>query len=155
MRIIHNTRELEGAQRATAVAIGNFDGVHLAHQKLLQNVVQTARRLGTMATALTFEPHPTRVLAPEHAPSLLTPLELKTRLIEQQGIDLLVVLPFTLELSRLSPLEFVRQILCETLHAATVHVGANFRFGHRQAGDVELLRELAREVGFRLDVLPE
>jgi riboflavin kinase / FMN adenylyltransferase len=155
MRIIRDLSELGDLLSVSAAAVGNFDGVHLAHQTLLREVVRAARRLGATAAAVTFEPHPTSVLAPERAPKLLTPLPVKARLIEKQGIDLLVVLPFTLELSRLSPLEFVRQVLRERLRAASVHVGPNFRFGHRQAGNVAVLADLARQLRFRLEVLPE
>ncbi len=154
MRVIHNLRDLGKAHRTSIVTIGNFDGVHLAHQKLLRKVVETARASGATPVALTFEPHPIKLLAPEHAPKLITPLERKTRLIESLGIEVLVVLLFTKELAHLSPLEFVRQILVGSLHAASVHVGPGFRFGYRQSGDVEILAELARQEGFRLDVLP-
>lgn len=154
MRLIHDLRELGKDHRASVITIGNFDGVHLAHQKLLRKVVATAKASGATATALTFEPHPIQLLAPEHAPKLLTPLERKTRLIERLGIELLVVLPFTRELAHLSPLEFVRQILVGRLRVSSVHVGPNFRFGYRQSGDVEALAEFARQEGFRLDVLP-
>jgi len=154
MRVIHDLRHLEKSHRTSIVTVGNFDGVHLAHQRLLRKVVETARGSGATPVALTFEPHPIKLLAPEHAPKLLTPLERKTRLIESLGIELLVVLPFTRELAHLSPLEFVRQILVGSLHASSVHVGPNFRFGYRQSGDVEILAELARQEGFRLDVLP-
>ena len=154
MRIVHDLRELGKSLRSSVLTIGNFDGVHLAHQKLLRKVVATGRASGATATALTFEPHPIKLLSPEHAPKLLTPLERKTRLIESLGIDLLVVLPFTKELAHLSPLDFVRQILVGSLRAVSVHVGPNFRFGYRQSGDVEILAEFARPEGFRLDVLP-
>lgn len=154
MRVIHDLRQLDKSHRASVVSIGNFDGVHLAHQKLLRKVVATARAAGTTATALTFDPHPIQLLAPEHAPKLLTPLDRKTRLIESLGIELLVVLPFTKELAHLSPLEFVRQILVGSLRASSVHVGPTFRFGYRQSGDVEILAELARQEDFRLNVLP-
>ncbi len=154
MRIIRDLRELEPLPRPSVVTVGNFDGVHLAHQRLLQSVVETAQQTGAEAAAVTFEPHPARVLAPERAPKLLTPLERKAQLIEQHGIELLVVVPFTPEFSRLSPLEFVRQVLTEKLRAAAVVVGPNFRFGHRHAGDVALLTELGREHGFRTEVLP-
>lgn len=154
MRVIHDLRQLDKAHRASVVSIGNFDGVHLAHQKLLRKVVETARGSGATPVALTFEPHPIKLLAPEHAPKLLTPLERKTRLIESLGIELLVVLPFTKELAHLSPLEFVRQILVGSLHASSVHVGPTFRFGYRQSGDVEILAEFARQEDFRLNVLP-
>jgi len=154
MRIIRDLRELDALPRPSVVTVGNFDGVHLAHQRLLQSVVETAQQTGAVAAAVTFEPHPARVLAPERAPKLLTPLERKAQLIEQQGIELLVVLPFTREFSCLSPLEFARQVIAEKLRAAAVVVGPNFRFGHGQAGDVALLRELGREHGFRTEVLP-
>ena len=160
MRIIRDLHELEPLRRPSVVTVGNFDGVHLAHQRLLRSVVETARQTGqtgttgAVAAAVTFEPHPARVLAPERAPKLLTPLERKARLIEEQGIGLLVILPFTREFSCLSPLEFVSQVITEKLRAAVVEVGPNFRFGHGQAGDVALLTELGREQGFRTEVLP-
>ncbi|HEV2495814.1 MAG TPA: bifunctional riboflavin kinase/FAD synthetase [Terriglobia bacterium] len=154
MRIIRNLSELGEPRQPTVVTVGNFDGVHLAHQRLFASVVQTARRLGAAATAVTFDPHPTRILAPERTPKLLTTLQQKTRLIERLGIELLVVLPFTRELSELTPLEFVRQVLVAGLHAVSVHVGQNFRFGHRQEGDVPMLADLSRKLGFQLEVLP-
>src|SRR5579864_762646 len=154
MRVIRNLSEFGERQQPAAVTVGNFDGVHLAHQRLLQSVVHTARRLNAVATAVTFDPHPTNILAPERTPKLLTTLEQKTRLIERQGIERLVVLPFTRELSELTPQEFVRQVLVEGLGVVSVHVGENFRFGHRHAGDVQLLAELARAMHFQLEVLP-
>jgi len=154
MRIVHNLAELGALTRRSVVTIGNFDGVHLAHQKLLRKVVETAHALSATPVAVTFEPHPIKLLSPEHAPKLLTGLERKARWIEGTGIELLLALPFTKELARLSPVEFVRQILVNGLGAVSVHVGPNFRFGYRQAGDVEILHELARQERFRLDVLP-
>jgi riboflavin kinase/FMN adenylyltransferase len=154
MRIVHDLRRLPKPPRASVVTVGNFDGVHLAHQKLLRGVVETARPLGATAIAVTFEPHPIKFLSPEHAPKVLTPLECKARLIENLGIDLLVVLPFNRELAHLSPLEFMRKVLVGELRAASVHVGPNFRFGYRQSGDVEVLAELARQEGVQLEVLP-
>lgn len=157
MRVIHDLAGLHEPLPSSVVTVGNFDGVHLAHQKLLGGVVATAREMGAVAAAVTFEPHPTRVLAPERAPKLLTPLARKVRLIEQLGIDLLLVLPFTREFSLLSPLEFVRRVIAGKLRAAVVEVGPNFRFGHRHAGDVALLREYGRQAGeesFRVEVLP-
>ena len=136
------------------VTIGNFDGVHLAHQRLLRRVVEVARPKGAVAAAVTFEPHPIKFLAPDHAPRLLTPLSRKAQLIEAMGIDVLVVLPFNKELAHLSPLEFVRRILVGPLAAASLHVGPNFRFGYRQAGDTEVLQELGRQEGFKVEVLP-
>lgn len=154
MRVINNLQELGKPLGSSAVTIGNFDGVHLAHQTLLRRVVEVARPQGLRATAITFEPHPIKVLAPDHAPKLLTPLERKVELIAATGIDLLVVLPFTRELARQSPLEFVRRVVVDPLHASSVHVGPNFRFGYRQSGDTEILQELGKQEGFRVEVLP-
>ncbi len=154
MRVLKNLQELRTPAAGSVVTIGNFDGVHLAHQRLFRRVVEVARSLGATATAITFEPHPIKLLAPDHAPKLLTPLPRKARLIEAAGIDLLVVLPFTRELAHLSPLEFVRQVLRGPLKAASVHVGPNFRFGYRQSGDAEVLAELAEQEGFKVEILP-
>ena len=154
MRIINHLQELGGPRKASVVTVGNFDGVHLAHQTLLQRVVEVARPQGMRAVAITFEPHPIKILAPDHAPKLLTPLSRKVELIEATGIDLLVVLPFTRELARQSPLEFVRRVLVDPLHTSSVHVGPNFRFGYRQSGDTEILEELGNQEGFRVEVLP-
>jgi len=154
MRVINNLQELDEPLAPSVVTIGNFDGVHLAHQTLLRRVVEVARPRGLRATAVTFEPHPIKILAPDHAPKLLTPLQRKAELIEATGIDLLVVLPFTRELARQSPLEFVRRVLVDPLHASSVHVGPNFRFGYRQSGDTEILEALGNQEGFRVEVLP-
>ncbi len=154
MRIIHSLQELRESPGATVATIGNFDGVHLAHRQLLRRVVESARRMHAVAAAVTFDPHPIKILAPEHAPKLLTPPEQRTRLIEDLGIDLLVVLAFTKELAQLSPAEFVRRILVENLQTVSVHVGPNFRFGYRQSGNIDVLRELSSLEGFRLEVMP-
>jgi riboflavin kinase/FMN adenylyltransferase len=154
MRVIHNLVELQPAPSACVLTIGNFDGVHRAHQKLLESVVALARPRGAVAAAITFEPHPIKFLSPAHAPKLLTPFARKARLIARSGIDLLVVLAFNRELAHLSPLEFVRNILVQPLHTVSIHVGPNFRFGYRQAGDVEILEELGRQEGFKVEVLP-
>jgi riboflavin kinase / FMN adenylyltransferase len=154
MQIVRHVADLKSLPGRSVVTIGNFDGVHLAHQKLLRTVVEVARAESAVPVAVTFEPHPIKVLAPSHAPKLLTPLERKAQFIEATGIERLVVLPFTRDMARLSPLEFVREILVAGLRTLSVHVGPNFRFGYRQSGDVEVLRELARMEGFRLSVLP-
>lgn len=154
MRIIRELGEIRDRHRASAVTVGNFDGVHLAHQRLLARVVEVARPAGARAVAITFDPHPVKFLAPEHAPKLLTPLERKAQLIASMGIELLVVLPFTRELAHLSPLGFVRNILLGPLRTSSLQVGPNFRFGYRQAGDTEVLEALGRQEGFRVEVVP-
>ena len=155
MNLIRNLDELRHLPAAGVVTIGNFDGVHIAHQKLLRQVVQSARARDAVSIAVTFEPHPIKLLAPERAPKVLTPLERKAQLIERFGVDLLVVLAFTKELAHLSPFQFVRDILTSRLRATTVLVGPNFRFGYRQSGDIEVLRTIARQEGFQVQVLPE
>ena len=117
-------------------------------------MVEVARSRGALAAAITFEPHPIKFLSPAHAPKLLTPFARKARLIAGSGIDMLVVLPFNRELAHLSPLEFVRNILVQPLHTVAILVGPNFRFGYRQAGDVEILQELGRQEGFKVEMLP-
>lgn len=155
MRLIRDLHELPtGTPAASALTIGNFDGVHLAHQRLLRKVAETARQEGLRSAAVTFDPHPSRVVSPVGAPPLLTTPERKVRLIEPLGIELVVVLAFTPELARLTPAEFARSILVGRLQITSVHVGPNFRFGHRQAGDVKVLGELGREFGFRVDIVP-
>lgn len=154
MRVVHDLSEFRKPLAASAVTIGNFDGVHLAHQALLERVVRSAREAGGKAVAITFDPHPAQILAPERAPRILTPPEAKIALIAREAIDLLVILRFTRELALLSPAEFVQRILVEKLGAAVVHVGSNFRFGHRRAGDTEALVELGRQGGFRVEALP-
>lgn len=154
MRVIYDLEALAESPRTSVVTIGNFDGVHLAHQQLLRRVVETARPMGALATAVTFEPHPARVLAPESAPKLLTSLPRKVRLIEREGIAALLVLPFTEALARMTPEDFVQMVLVERLGAGAIYVGPNFRFGYRRAGDIDLLRRLAAGAGFRVEVLP-
>lgn len=154
MRVVRDLSELQETPRTSAITIGNFDGIHLAHRELLGRVVRSARELGGISVVITFDPHPAKVLAPERAPKILTPLDLKIHLIEQEGIDILAVLCFNRELSRLSPAEFANKLLVQQLHAASVHVGSNFRFGHQRAGDTAVLAELGRKGGFRVETLP-
>jgi len=153
MRLIRKLDELAPARHPTVVTVGNFDGVHVAHQMLLRRMVERARARSAAALALTFEPHPAQILTPERAPKLLTPLPEKARLIEALGIDFLVALPFTAGFARMSPSDFVRDVLVGGLRAAAVVVGPNFRFGYRQAGDIEHLAQFARDYGFELDIL--
>ncbi len=154
MQVVRDLSELREPLHKSAVTIGNFDGIHLGHRELLSRVVRSASQLGGTSVVVTFDPHPAQILAPERAPNTLTPLALKARLIEQEGIELLAVLRFTRELSMLTPEEFARSILVEKLRAGVVHVGSNFRFGHQRAGDTALLAELGRKSGFRVETLP-
>jgi riboflavin kinase/FMN adenylyltransferase len=139
----------------TLVSVGNFDGVHRAHAHVLGEIVSRARATGAKAVAVTFEPHPTRILRPEAGLKLLTPTPEKLRWLEGTGIDAVLLLPFGRDLSLMTPREFAEQILKEKLRAREVHEGFNFRFGHKAAGDMSLLAEFARELGFEVKVYPE
>jgi riboflavin kinase/FMN adenylyltransferase len=136
----------------SAVTIGNFDGVHLGHRKILSAAAAFARRDGMSSVALTFDPHPLEVVAPALAPKTLTSLRQRVRLIRQQGIDYVAILPFTAQLSQLSPHQFAERVLADRLAARKVVVGANFRFGCGQAGDAAELGRLGQELGFEVEL---
>jgi len=140
--------------RGSVLAIGNFDGIHLGHQAILRAAVQHAAKTKDVATALTFDPSPRKILRPESAPMRLSTNAQRMDWFGTVGLEAAVVLPFTLDLARLSPQEFVDQILVRGLHVRAVLVGENFRFGHRQAGDVALLRELGARHGFAVEIIP-
>ena len=139
--------------RASVLAIGNFDGIHLGHQAILRGVIELAHATGDVATALTFDPPPLKVLRPEAAPPRLSTNEQRLIWFRANGLEAAVVLPFTVELSRLEPEEFVESILVRELRVRAVLVGENFRFGHRHAGNVRLLRELGARHGFEVRIV--
>ena len=138
----------------STLAIGNFDGIHLGHQAILSAAVTRARRIGAVPTVLTFDPTPQRILRPESAPLRISTTEQRLDSFAAMGMDAAVVLPFTHELARLSPQEFVDQILVQDLHVRTVFVGENFRFGHKQTGNAGVLQELGAQRGFDVVVIP-
>jgi phosphoribosyl 1,2-cyclic phosphate phosphodiesterase len=140
--------------RGSVLAIGNFDGIHLGHQAILRAVVQRAQERNAVATALTFDPPPRKVLRPESAPMRLSTNAQRMDWFGAVGLESVVVMPFTLELARLPPEDFIGEILVRGLQVRAVLVGENFRFGHRQAGDVKLLRELGMRLGFDVVVIP-
>ena len=155
MNIFRKLEDVPAGFAPTIVSAGNFDGVHLAHQLVLGKVVERARELGAKSLAVTFEPHPARILRPDLAPRLLTPLPVKLKLMEASGLDAALVMPFTRDLSLLSPREFAEQVLSRGLRAREVHEGANFHFGHQAEGNVERLREFGRACGFEVRIYPE
>ena len=144
---------LEGVEPApSVVTIGNFDGVHLGHRRLITRTLEAAQARGIRSVAVTFDPHPMSVLRPDLSVGRLTDLATRKRLLVEAGIDLVVVLSFTPALSRLSPQEFIDRVVIDRLHAQRVVVGANFRFGHRVAGDVTVLRQAGLAEGADFDV---
>jgi riboflavin kinase/FMN adenylyltransferase len=138
----------------SVLAIGNFDGIHLGHQAILRATVDRAHALNAVSTVLTFDPSPRKVLRPETAPLRLSTNAQRMEWFNALGLEAVVVLPFTLELARLSPEKFVEQILLRDLHIKAVLVGENFKFGHKQAGDVKLLSELGAKHGFAVVIVP-
>nr|WP_243757438.1 bifunctional riboflavin kinase/FAD synthetase [Allobranchiibius sp. GilTou38] len=146
------TADLPSEFGPSVVTIGNFDGVHLGHRTLLAAVVQRAQREGLASVAVTFEPHPLAVLHPDHAPVLVSSLEDRLATMEQIGLDAVLVMPFTLELAAMSPRDFVREVFVDGLRAHAVVVGRDTRFGARNEGDVDTLRELGAEFGFEVQV---
>ena len=141
------------AKRA-AVSVGTFDGLHVGHQKILQSVRERARASGQRAAAITFNPHPMRVLQPDRAPLMIQTLTQRLAGFEQIGLDAAVVLRFDRALSLVSPEEFIERILVGGIRTGAILVGANFRFGHRGAGDVRLLAEFGKRDGFDVEILP-
>jgi riboflavin kinase / FMN adenylyltransferase len=139
----------------SVVTIGNFDGVHRGHHVVLGRVVERARSLGAQAVAITFDPHPLALLHPERAPQPLSTVDHKLELLAAEGIDAVLVMPFTHELAGQSPRQFVEESLVEGLGARVVVVGGDMRFGKANAGNVDTLRELGAELGFEVDVVAD
>jgi len=128
--------------------IGVFDGVHRGHQQIIRAAVERSAAARLPSVVITFDPHPAEVVRPGTHPTALTTPRHKAELVEALGADVLCLLPFTLEFSRMSPKDFAHAVLVERLHAATVVVGENFRFGHHAAGGVDTLVTLGAEFGF-------
>src|SRR5579871_1449763 len=152
MRIARSLSEATGFG-ASVLTIGNFDGVHAGHRHLLREVTKIAKERGLRPTAMTFDPHPSAIVAPERAPRLLTtPLE-RCELMQQEGIEQVLILPFTRDVAMMTPEQFVADVVTGTLGARVVLVGDNFRFGRRQAGDTSALCELGLKYGFSATIL--
>jgi riboflavin kinase/FMN adenylyltransferase len=135
----------------TSVTIGFFDGVHRGHQTVIGRAVEVAGERGLASACVTFDRHPLQTLSPGKVPQLLTTLRRKAELIEALGVDALFVLEFTEEVSRWRPDEFVQRVLVEGLHARHVAIGANFTFGHKAAGNLQILTELGASRGFTVE----
>src|SRR5262245_7017094 len=140
MLTFHKLDEIPPDFGPTLASVGNFDGVHCAHTRVLSEIVGRSRQRNAKSIAVSFAPHPMRILRPDSGLKLLTPPPEKLRLLEQTGIDAVLLLPFTRDLSLMGPKEFVKEILCDRLRAIEVHEGYNFHFGHKAAGNVELLK---------------
>ncbi|GAA0495548.1 bifunctional riboflavin kinase/FAD synthetase [Streptomyces sp. NPDC046215] len=137
----------------SVVTIGSYDGVHRGHQLIIGRAVERARELGVPSVVVTFDPHPSEVVRPGSHPPLLAPHHRRAELMAELGVDAVLILPFTAEFSKLSPADFVVKVLVDKLHARLVVEGPNFRFGHRAAGDVDLLKELGTTYDYDVEVI--
>jgi len=166
VQIFHKLDDVPTDFGPTLLTVGNFDGVHRAHLHVLREIVARAKaasqgarstqeKTAAKAVAVTFEPHPMRILRPDSDVKLLTPTPEKLRLLSQSGLDAMLLLPFTRDLSLMTPHQFAHDILKKSLHAQEVHEGYNFRFGHKASGNVATLVELGREMGFAVKIYPE
>lgn len=143
MQVWRSLAEVPADIGSSVVTIGNFDGVHLGHAHVLAQARDLANRVNCrQVVAVTFDPHPMKVLLPERAPAMLTTLDRRLELLSAAGADSVLVIPFTPELAQLPAANFVTDILLACLRACGVVVGENFRFGHRAQGDVELLTRM-------------
>lgn len=149
MKVLRDPLGSDDPPRGGILSIGVFDGVHLGHQKVLTYVGERASRLDAQAMAMTFDPHPAKLLRPADAPRLLTTLEQRLALIERTGIRTCLLVPFTHRVSRMTAESFVQDVLVNRLAVREVYIGKNFRFGADRGGDVELLTRMGESLGFQ------
>lgn len=154
MRLFHGTDNAE-IQRPTVLTLGVFDGLHLGHQLIIRTVVERAREIGAVPTAITFDPHPRAVLHPESAPPLLQTLDQKVEGFGVLGIEQTIVIRFDEEFSQTRAEDFLGDVVRDRLHAKEVYLGRGFAFGHNREGNIELLRRVSQELGFFADEVPE
>lgn len=149
MEVLRDPLGNDDSPRGSVLSIGNFDSVHRGHQAVLSHVVKRAHALGVSALAMTFDPHPIKLLRPADAPRLLTTLDQRLALIARTGIETCLLVPFTHRVARMSAENFVRDVLVQRLAVHEVYIGKNFRFGADRIGDVELLTRMGDELGFQ------
>lgn len=154
MDVFRDIGSVHGALRGASICLGNFDGVHLGHQALFATAITHAKRRGARAAALTFEPHPAKVLAPALAPRQLSPLPLKLQLMERLGLDAAVVHPFDRGFAARTPAEF-EALLLDELHVGEVVVGFDYTYGKARGGTVETLRLACAARGAAFSVVPK
>jgi riboflavin kinase/FMN adenylyltransferase len=155
MQVFRKLEDIPADFGPTVLSVGNFDGVHRAHVHVINEMVRRAQQRHAKSMAVTFEPHPMRILRPDAGLKLLTPTPDKLRLLESANLDAVLLLPFTRDLSLMPPHQFAREILKDRLKAREIHEGYNFHFGHKAEGDVSTLSEFGRQMGFDVKVYPE
>ena len=152
MKVISSLENIKEPFAYAVITVGNFDGVHIGHQGLLKEVKKRADKMSGTSVVLTFEPHPLKVLKEKKIP-LITPFERKIELIEKLGIDVVICLPFTREFSKVSAREFVEEILLKKIGMKEIVVGYDYTFGHKREGNIDLLKKLGDELGFKVCIL--
>jgi riboflavin kinase / FMN adenylyltransferase len=155
VKVFDDIPTLRAHLRDTVATVGNFDGVHRGHRAIIDRVLSRSRATGGSSLLVTFEPHPLKVLAPDRAPLMLTTKRQKLALLEDAGIEYLLILPFTMELAEVPAEEFVKEVLLQGLGLREIYVGANFNFGRGREGNAELLARLCGELGIKADEVPE
>ncbi len=153
MKIIQTLEEIEKPFKNAVITIGNFDGVHIGHQALFHATIEKAHEIGGISVAMTFEPHPLRVLKPNGHPPLITLYEQKCELIGRTGMDVLICIPFSRKFASISARSFVADLLVARIGAKAIVVGKDYTFGRNREGNLDLLRRLSSEMGFELVVL--
>ncbi len=149
MRIFESLDEIPKDFGRAVVTVGNYDGIHLAHQAILRTVIRRARELEASSLLVTFDPHPARILKPHGSgPPLITPIGRKLELLAELGLDAVAVVPFTRDLSMMTAFEFADEVLFSRMHAVEVHEGYNFHFGHNKEGDQQRLQDFGKKLGF-------
>lgn len=154
MQIIREIENFKPGHHPLYLALGNFDGLHQGHQRLIRTMVAAARSDSGKATAFVFEPHPSKVLFPERNLKLLVTAERKAELMEKLGVQILIYNSFNFKIARCSPEQFVQQILIDQLRVKEVFVGFNYTFGYKGAGTPELLWQLGEKQGFKVNIIP-
>jgi len=155
VRIVRGSRSLEKPLERSVLTVGNFDGLHLGHRRIMATVTGRARAFGGEAAVYTFEPHPRKVLRPDRAPRLLTTLEQKLELFDAAGVDVAIVESFDREFAKLPAERFVREVLFERIAPLEVYVGYDFRYGRDREGSMRTLTELGPHLGFAVTIVPE
>lgn len=153
MEVFVGIENINRSLRNPALTIGNFDGVHCGHQALFRKVKDWANKLDGESVVVTFNPHPLQVLSPGNGPAFITLHERKLELIQKEGIDVTIVIPFNEDFAKLSATEFVRDILVGKIGAKAIVVGYDYRFGHGREGDIDFLKRLGKEYGFEVETV--
>jgi len=154
LKVIYGLENLKKLDRKSAVTIGVFDGVHLAHRQIIKHVIEQSKQHHWHSVLITFDPHPLDLLKPKTYPTILTGLNLKLHLIERLGIEIVVIIKFTKAFSKMRASKFIEDVLVDKLQAAHVAVGAGFKFGYKSQGTVEMLKEAGAKYDFSVKEVP-